>query len=117
MKMLFILNDAPYGLEKTYNALRIIMAIQKEYPETEIHVYLMADSVFAALTNQVTPSGYYNIERMLESIIKKNGQVRICTTCLQARGLFDADLIEGVEFGTLKHLSDWTVSDDKVLVF
>jgi uncharacterized protein involved in oxidation of intracellular sulfur len=117
MKMLFILNDAPYGLEKSYNALRIIMATQKEYPETVIHVYLMADSVFAALTNQVTPSGYYNIERMLKSIIKKEAQVRICTTCLQARGLFDAELIEGIEFGTLKHLSDWSVQDDKVLVF
>jgi uncharacterized protein involved in oxidation of intracellular sulfur len=117
MKMLYILNDAPYGLEKTYNALRIVMAIQKEHPETEIHIYLMADSVFAALKNQVTPSGYYNIERMLSSVIQKGGEVRICTTCLQARGLFDAELIDGTEFGTLKHLSDWMINDDKVIVF
>lgn len=117
MKMLFILNEAPYGNEKSFNALRIIMAMQKEYPDTVIHLYLMADSVFCALKNQVTPNGYYNIERMLESIINKGGIVKICTTCLQARGLFDADLIDEVDFGTLKHLSDWMATDDKVMVF
>jgi sulfur relay (sulfurtransferase) complex TusBCD TusD component (DsrE family) len=36
---------------------------------------------------------------------------------LQARGLFDAELIDGTEFGTLKHLSDWMINDDKVIVF
>ena len=29
MKILFVLNDAPYGSEKTYNALRLAMALQK----------------------------------------------------------------------------------------
>jgi len=117
MKMLFILNEAPYGTEKSFNALRSIMAVQKEYPETEVHIYLMADSVFCALANQVTPNGYYNIERMLQSTITHGATVKVCTTCLQARGLFDAEMIEEIDFGTLKHLSDWMVNDDKVIVF
>jgi uncharacterized protein involved in oxidation of intracellular sulfur len=45
MKILVIVNDAPYGTEKAYNALRLVMNIQKESPETETAIFLMADSV------------------------------------------------------------------------
>ena len=117
MKSLFILNESPYGNEKTYNALRLIMAIQKDYPETEIHVFLMGDSVTCSLTNQVTPNGFYNIERMLDSILKQKAIVRVCTSCIQTRGMFELDLIEGIELGTMKHLADWSFHDDKVFIF
>ena len=30
MKVLIIINDAPYGTEKAYNALRVAMQLQKE---------------------------------------------------------------------------------------
>lgn len=49
MKALFILNEAPYGSEKTYNALRLAMALQKDHADAEILCFLMADAVFAAL--------------------------------------------------------------------
>ena len=61
MKILFILNDAPYGSEKTYNALRLAMKLQQEHAGAEIRVFLMADAVTAALPGQTTPQGYYNI--------------------------------------------------------
>jgi len=41
MKVLFILNDAPYGSEKTYNGLRLAMALQKDHPGTEVRIFLM----------------------------------------------------------------------------
>jgi uncharacterized protein involved in oxidation of intracellular sulfur len=31
MKILFIINDAPYGSEKAYNGLRMAMTLQKEH--------------------------------------------------------------------------------------
>ena len=68
MKILFILNEAPYGSEKTYNALRIAMALQKDQPGTEVLVFLVADAVTAALPAQTTPQGYYNVERMVKSV-------------------------------------------------
>ena len=76
MKILFIINDAPYGTEKTYNALRIAMALQKEQTPPHIHIFLMADAVTCGLVNQDTLSGYYNIERMLKSILSKGGDVK-----------------------------------------
>jgi len=77
MKTLFVINDAPYGSEKAYNALRLAMALQTQQSEVEIRVFLMADAVNCALPNQKTPSGYYNIERMLRSIISKGAKIKL----------------------------------------
>lgn len=74
MKILFIINDAPYGSEKAYNALRMAMTLQKEHPDVEIRIFLMADAVTCALPTQTTPQGYYNIERMLKAVINKGGK-------------------------------------------
>jgi uncharacterized protein involved in oxidation of intracellular sulfur len=117
MKILFIINDAPYGTEKAYNALRMGMQIQKSDESAEVRIFLMADAATAALPNQKTPDGYYNIERMLKSILRKGGKVKICGTCADARGIGDLPLIEGAEKSTMKELVDWTLDCDKVLTF
>ena len=57
MKILFIINDAPYGTEKAYNALSMAMTIQKEDETAEVRIFLMADAATAALPNQNTPQG------------------------------------------------------------
>jgi uncharacterized protein involved in oxidation of intracellular sulfur len=77
VKILFIINDAPYGTEKAYNALRMAMSLQKEHVESvEVNIFLLADAVTCALPNQVTPNGFYNIERMLKSTIRRGGMVK-----------------------------------------
>lgn len=117
MKVLFILNDAPYGSEKTYNALRLAMALQKDHPGTEVRIFLMADAVTAALPAQTTPQGYYNIERMVKAIIAKGGQVKLCGTCCEARGIKALPLLDSAEVSTMGQLTQWTVESEKVLVF
>ncbi len=117
MRYLIIINEAPYGTEKAYNALRMAMQIQKDFPENEVRVFLMADAAFCALPNQNTPNGYYNIERMLKSVLKKGGQVKICGSCADARGIKDLPLIEGAQLSTMAELTQWTVESDKVITF
>ena len=117
MKVLLVLNDAPYGSEKSYNALRLAMKLQQEHADTEIRVFLMADAVTAALPGQTTPQGYYNIERMLKAVISKGGQVKICGTCAEGRGIHSLGLIEGAEISTMSQLAQWVVEADKVLTF
>lgn len=117
MKTLIIINEAPYGTEKAYNALRIAMQILKDYDQAELAVFLMADAVTCALPNQNTPNGYYNIERMLRSVISKNGKVKICTTCADARGIKDTKLIDGTELSTMKELTQLTMESDRVVTF
>ena len=117
MKYLFIINDAPYGNEKVYNAFRLAMQIQKDFPENEVRIFLMADAAFCALPNQNTPNGYYNTERMLKSIINKKGQVKICGTCSEARGIKNLPLIEGAQISTMVELAAWTTNSDKIISF
>ncbi len=117
MKVLIIINDAPYGSEKAYNALRLAMTLQKEHPESEVRIFLMADAVGCALPGQITAQGYYNIERMLRSVLSKSGQVKACGTCAQARGLPALPLIEGVAISTMSELTEWVLTSDKVVSF
>jgi uncharacterized protein involved in oxidation of intracellular sulfur len=118
MKILLIINDAPYGTEKAYNALRTAMMLQKEHADTvEVRMLLMADAVTCALPNQTTPQGYYNIERMLKSVVSKGGQVKACGSCSEARGIKGLALIEGVEISTMSQLTHWSVESDKVITF
>lgn len=117
MKVLIIINDAPYGTEKAYNALRLAMAIQRENSETEVHIFLLADAVFCGLPNQKTPNGYYNIERMLRSVIRQGGEVKACGGCSEARGIDALSLIEGVQLSNMKEFTLWTLECEKVLTF
>jgi uncharacterized protein involved in oxidation of intracellular sulfur len=118
MKILLIINDAPYGTEKAYNALRLAMTLQKEHAETaEVRIFLMADAVTCALPGQNTPQGYYNIERMLRAVISKGAQVKACGSCSEARGIKNLTLLEGVEISTMSQLTQWTVDSDRVVTF
>lgn len=117
MKILFILDEAPYGSEKTYNALRLAMALQKDQPGAEVLVFLMADAVASALPAQATPQGYYNIERMVKPVVSRGGQVRLCGACCEARGIRAIPLLEGAEISTMSQLAQWTVESARVLVF
>lgn len=116
-KILIIINDAPYGTEKAYNALRIANQLGKDHKKVEVRIFLMADAAACALANQTTPNGYYNIERMLKLALNKGAKVKICGSCAEARGLKNAELIEGSELSTMPDLTNWVVESDKVLVF
>ncbi len=117
MNILIIINDAPYGTEKAYNALRTAITILKEHKNVNVQVFLMADSVGCALPNQKTPNGYYNIERMMKSVINKGGKIKACGGCSEARGIDKLKWIEGIELSNMKEFTKWTVDADKVLTF
>jgi uncharacterized protein involved in oxidation of intracellular sulfur len=117
MKILLLINDAPYSTEKAYNALRLGMTLQKEHSEVEVRVFLMAEAVSCALPNQNTPQGYYNIARMLKSIVARGGKVKACGSCVDARGLREVKLLEGVEVSNMSELAQWSVDSDKVFAF
>ena len=117
MKILILINDAPYGTEKAYNALRLANQLSKDHETVEVRIFLMADAASCALADQATPNGYYNIERMLNLSINKGAKVKICGSCADARGLKNAKLVEGAEICTMADLTEWVVDSDKVLVF
>jgi uncharacterized protein involved in oxidation of intracellular sulfur len=117
LKVLIIINDAPYGTERAYNALRLAMSMQREEPDAHVQVFLMADAVTCALPGQTTPDGYYSIGTMLRSVLAKGGEVAACGTCMDARGVRDLVLVDGVEAGTMKQLTRWVAQADRVVSF
>lgn len=115
--MLFILNDAPYGTEKAYNALRLANQILKDSLSENVNFFLLADSVFCGLAGQETPNGYYNIERMLKAIIKKGAKIKACGTCMDARGIREDMFVEGIEKSNLAEFAQMTADAGKVITF
>jgi len=117
-KILIIINDAPYGTEKAYNAIRLAMNTIKFHKEdVEIKIFLLADAVYCALPNQKTADGYYNIERMLKYILKRGGEVKACGVCSEARGIDELQFQEGIQLSNMEEFAQWTVECEKVLTF
>ena len=116
MNHLYILNDAPYGSERTYNALRLAGAVSK-LEGNAVRVFLIGDAASASHRNQKVPAGFYNVETMLGNVIRHGGEVGICGTCMDARGMSDSDIADKTHRSTLAELAEWTVWADKVLVF
>jgi uncharacterized protein involved in oxidation of intracellular sulfur len=117
MNHLLILNDPPYGTERSFNGLRMAHALAKNDAQAEITVFLMADAVLCAKAGQKTPDGYYNLERMIHRVLSSKGRVLMCGTCMDARGLAEADMMEGATRSTMDELAQATLAADKVLVF
>jgi uncharacterized protein involved in oxidation of intracellular sulfur len=114
MNILFILNDPPYGTERSFNGLRLAKAMANK--GAAVIVFLMADAVACAKAGQKVPQGYYNIELMVKAI-GRGGEVLLCGTCMDARGLADAELAEGTRRSTLDELAERTLAAERVLVF
>jgi len=117
MRTLIVINDPPYGTERCYNALRLAHALSKRDPDIHLTVFLMADAVTAARNGQKTPDGYYNVERMLKRVVIGHGNVLLCGTCMDARGMAEEEAMDGSRRSNMDELAAETAAADKVLVF
>ncbi len=115
-KTLFILNDPPYGTERTYNALRLARSLSTRESE-EVKVFLIGDAASCAKSGHKVPQGYYNLDVMIRGVAKHGGDIGVCGTCMDARGITETELADGTHRSTLEQLTDWTQWADKILVF
>jgi uncharacterized protein involved in oxidation of intracellular sulfur len=115
MKYLLILNDAPYGNERSYNELRLALSLAKT-ADSEIRLFLMADAAACGKSGQTTPQGYHNLEGMLKSLVNRAVPIGVCGSCMDARGTSETDLIAGVHRSYMEELTDWAIWADKAIV-
>ncbi len=80
-RTLFILNDGPYGTERSYNGLRVAGSVAKRDGEV-VKIFLIGDAAGCAHSGQKVPKGYYNVEVMLRSVIRHGGLVGVCGSCM-----------------------------------
>ena len=116
MNMLVILNDPPYGTERSYNGLRLAGSLAKR-DEERVRVFLIGDAAACAKRGQQVPKGFYNIEMMLRAVSRRGGVIGVCGSCMDARGITDGELVEGCHRSSLDELTDWTPWADQVLTF
>ncbi len=116
MKALIILNDAPYGNERAYNGLRLAGSLARQ-EGVELKVFLIADAAACAKSGQKVPSGYYNVQNMLGALVRHGASIGVCGSCMDARGITDADLAEGTHRSSMEELTSWTLEADKVITF
>lgn len=117
MKFLLVLNGPPYGTEQCYNALRLAQSLQRKGSDNRISLFLLGDAVGTARKAQKTPQGYYNLEIMLQRVLAANGEVLLCGTCMDARGLADTQVVDGARRSTMDELAAALIDADKVLTF
>ena len=116
-------HEAPLaGLGRTCADYRKIRTEPPNALETTGHpkglrVFLTGDGVTVAMAGQETPDGYYRLDRTLSVVPRHGGQIGCCGTCMDARGVTQAMLLEGAARSTIDELTDWTLAADKVLVF
>lgn len=115
-KLLFILNDPAYGTERSYNGFRLSRTLAMR-DDTQVRIFLIGDAVGCAMKDQVLPSGYYHLDRMIGSVARHGAEVACCGTCLEARGIKDEMLTEGARRSSLDELAEWTLWADKVVTF
>lgn len=116
MDVLIVINGSAYGLDSTYNAVRLAANLAKR-DGSGVTVFLMGDGVTAAIAGQRTPDGFYKLDRMLGSVVRHGGEILCCGTCMDARGITEAMLLDGAVRSTMDALGDRVLSADKVLVF
>ena len=116
MKVLVVLNDPPYGTERSYNGLRLAGSLAKR-EDNQVQVFLIGDAAACAKAGQKVPQGYYNLELMMRSVSRRGGAIGVCGTCMDARGITDEELADGCHRSSMHELTDWTEQADKVLVF
>lgn len=116
MKILFILNDAPYGSERAYNGLRLAGSVSRQ-EGAQVKVFLIGDAVSCAKNGQRVPSGYYSVETMLGAVVRHGGAVGVCGSCIDARGIAEQDLVSGAHRSSMEELTSWTLEAENVVTF
>jgi uncharacterized protein involved in oxidation of intracellular sulfur len=117
MSLLLILYDPPYGSERSYNGLRLALALKKEDAEYQVNVFLIGDAVSCAVLGQKTPNRFYNIERMIRALVTKKVEIKLCGGCLDARGIDESAIISRTKRSNMSELAKWTLEADKVITF
>ncbi|MFQ6008976.1 MAG: DsrE/DsrF/TusD sulfur relay family protein [Candidatus Zixiibacteriota bacterium] len=114
--ILIVLNDPPYGTERSYNGLRLALSLSKR-DGIQLKVFLMGDAVGCGKSAQNTPHGYYNLERMRKALATSGVLIGACGSCLDARGISDQDLISGVHRSSMDEMTEWTIESKRAIVF
>jgi tRNA 2-thiouridine synthesizing protein D len=110
-----IIYEAPYNKERALSALRF--AFTADLEGHTVRIWLFENGVYLAKKGQKPAQGLTNYGQLLEDLVKGGMEVKACVVCADARGITQAELIDGVKLATIHDLAEWTANSDKVITF
>lgn len=111
-----VIHNAPYKNDnKAWHALRFAGAALAE--DMNVQVHLLDDGVEVGRKNHNVPEGAMNLEALLGELIECGLEVRACGMALDDCFIDEADIMEGIERGSMKALAAWVKGSDQVMVF
>jgi len=116
MKYLFLFNDSPHGNQRSYNGLRLAVALAKS-DGASMRVFLLGDGILCGLAKLNPAHADYNPQEMLRQVNSCGVQIGVCGTCMDARGISDQLLIAEAKRSSMDELRLWVDDCDKVLTF
>ncbi len=117
MTYLLVLNDSPYGSQRTYNAVRLAGVLAKSTTSSDVAIFLLGDGVVSGIRRESPADASYNAQEMLRVLAAQGMSIGACRTCLEARGIDDSSLVAGIKRRTLDDLRNLTEEATKVLIF
>ena len=82
MKILLILDDAPYGNERCDNALRLAHAVRKRDTGAEVTVFLMADEEYSYVSSTLMKQVFMlggRVAGLIPELVEKRMRAKIET--------------------------------------
>ena len=114
--MLVILHGPAYGDERAYNGRRLAVNLAKR-EGVVVKVFCFGDAVGCAVSGQQVPNGYYHLDRMISAAARHGAEIGLCGSCMDARGITDAMVIDDARRSSLDEVTDWTLWADKTVTF
>lgn len=115
MQVLVVVNDGPYAGERAYNALRTATALQNA--GAGVRLFLMGDGAWCAAPPAAPEGVGYDMEWLMRRFLAGEQETAVCRTCMDARGIAEAQLMAGAKRGSLEELTRWTLESERALVF
>jgi len=113
MKVLLILNDTPYGTDRSYNGLRLARTLSGSGSQSlELRLFLMGQAVLCGIARQRPPEGCYKPEEMLQELTGQGVQIGACGTCMDERDIPQERMVEGVRRSSMEELAQWSLWAD-----
>ena len=115
--ILFILNDPPYGGERSYNALRIATVLSR-HASYYVRVVLLGAAIACAQGNAKDGGATrYDTLPLLRAISAHGGEICACDSCIEGGRINRDSLVGTCRCCALEELTGWIGQADRLLVF
>jgi len=111
-----IIQEPPYAdNKKAYDGLRLAGACLAE--DMRVRIFLLSGGIEVGRRHQEPPPGRPHLGELLGQLLEYGAEVLACGVCMDECGMVQADLLDGIERGSMKSLATWIGESQWALTF